>query len=408
MRGNPNILVVNAGSSSVKFAVYGVDLVLRLNGQLQGIGTKPRLTVVDADCAALVDTWLEPQDANAHTLLATMTDWLERHLGNDRLAAIGHRVALGGLSHSGPAVVTPQLIAQLQSLTPLAPLHLPRNIEPIVSLGRLHPNLPQVACFDTAFHQSLPRVARLYGLPRHLLESGAQRYGFHGLSYEYIASQLPGIDRRAAEGRTIIAHLGSGSSLCALKAGKSIATTMGFSPLSGLVMGTRPGELDAGLIIWLIRERGLRLSELEHMLYHDSGLKGVSNLSNDMRDLLASSSPHAREAVDLFVYRILVEMGGLIAALGGLDAVVFTAGIGEHAAAVRQAVCERLEWAGVRLDTAANHAGAQYISARGSQVSLYAIPTNEELMVARHTRALVWERGATSDPKAASKSGIRP
>ena len=266
--------------------------------------------------------------------------WLEGHLGDEKLSAIGHRVAIGGLEHSGPVLITPAILEKLRSLVPLAPLHLPRSLEPIESLKRLHPNLPQVACFDTAFHRTMPHVAELYGLPRSVSAAGGHRYGFHGLSYEYISGRLADFDPRAAAGRTVVAHLGSGASMCALRAGKSIATTMGFSPLSGLVMATRPGDLDPGLMIWLIRERGMTVEQVEQMLYEGSGLKGVSGLSGDMRDLLASSEPQAREAVELFVYRISIELGALCAALGGLDALVFTAGIGEHAAEISQ-ICLR-------------------------------------------------------------------
>lgn len=314
--------------------------------------------------------------------------WLEGHLGDEKLSAIGHRVAIGGLEHSGPVLITPAILEKLRSLVPLAPLHLPRSLEPIESLKRLHPNLPQVACFDTAFHRTMPHVAELYGLPRSVSAAGGHRYGFHGLSYEYISGRLADFDPRAAAGRTVVAHLGSGASMCALRAGKSIATTMGFSPLSGLVMATRPGDLDPGLMIWLIRERGMTVEQVEQMLYEGSGLKGVSGLSGDMRDLLASSEPQAREAVELFVYRISIELGALCAALGGLDALVFTAGIGEHAAEICKSVCELSAWLGIRFDNSENRRGASRISTDDGTVSVWVIPTNEELMVAKHTASL--------------------
>lgn len=394
-----SILVINAGSSSVKFAVYGSELGLRFNGELERMGAKPRLWARHPDGSSLVDRSWRPHDApDTQALIAELTKWLEAHLGETRLAAIGHRVAIGGLEHSGPVIVTPEVLEKLKALVPLAPLHQPRNLEPIACLGRLHPHLPQVACFDTAFHRTLPKVAMRYGLPRQLSDAGAHRYGFHGLSFEYIANRLPGLDARAGAGRTIVAHLGSGASLCALKAGKSIATTMGFSPLSGLVMATRPGELDAGLMIWLIREHGMSVDEVEHMLYHDSGLKGVSGISGDMRELLASQSAFAREAIELFVHRVAIEMGGLAAALGGLDAIVFTAGIGERAAPIRKAVCERLAWLGVHLDVNANMANAHRISMEDASVSVFVIPTDEELMVATHTRVLAL--GASAEAKA--------
>ncbi|MEZ5818267.1 MAG: acetate/propionate family kinase [Hyphomicrobiaceae bacterium] len=389
MPANKSILVVNAGSSSIKFAVYGADLAPQVHGELEGIGTLPRLWARCPDGSTVIDRSWYPRDlSDTHALISALTVWLESHLGEGKLAAIGHRVAIGGLSHSAPTLITPEVLDRLRALKALAPLHLPRNLEPIESLARLHPHLPQVACFDTAFHRSMPKVACTYGLPRQFAEAGARRYGFHGLSYEYIARRLSEIQPAAATGRTIVAHLGSGSSLCALRSGRSIATTMGFSPLSGLVMGTRPGELDAGLMIWLIRDRGMSIDQVEHMLYHESGLKGVSGLSSDMRELLANSCSQAREAVELFVYRIAIECGGLVAALGGLDALVFTAGIGERAASIRGAVCERLGWLGVRIDDDANAANAQCISTADSPVSVLVIPTNEELMVAGHTRAL--------------------
>ncbi|WP_414463614.1 acetate/propionate family kinase [Hyphomicrobium sp. DY-1] len=393
-----NILVINAGSSSIKFAIYTVDLALRLHGELDGIGTHPRLVASDADGTSLVDRRPPTQDRNdVHNLLSQLMSWLEEHLGSEKLGAIGHRVAIGGLEHTGPVVVTPAILEKLRSFVPLAPLHQPRNLEPLEILKRLHPHLPQVACFDTAFHRTMPRVAELYGLPRSLSEAGAHRYGFHGLSYEYISGSLANFDRRAAEGRTVIAHLGSGASMCAVRGGRSIATTMGFSPLSGLVMGTRSGDLDPGLMIWLLRERGMTVEQVEQMLYRESGMKGVSGLSGDMRDLLSSKEPQAREAVDLFVYRVSSELGSLCAALEGLDAVVFTAGIGEHAAEVRELVCKRSGWLGIQVDDDANRKNASRISTVDSEVSVWVIPTNEELIVAKHTAGLVlslsWQGG---------------
>lgn len=390
-----NILAINAGSSSIKFAVYTADLVRKLSGELDGIGAHFHLAASNAAGVRLVDQRWPPQDGNdIHHLLSQLMQWLEKHLGAEKLAAIGHRVAIGGLEHTGPLRVTPTVLEKLRSLVPLAPLHQPRNLEPIEILKRLHPSLPQVACFDTAFHRTMPRVAELYGLPRSLGEAGARRYGFHGLSYEYISGRLADFDQRAAGGRTVIAHLGSGASMCALRAGQSIATTMGFSPLSGLVMGTRSGDLDPGLMIWLIRERGMTVDQVEQMLYRESGLKGVSGLSGDMRDLLSSKEPFAREAVDLFAYRISWELGALCATLEGLDSLVFTAGIGEHAAEIRKLVCKRMGWLGIEIDNAANRQNASRISAANSRVSVWVIPTNEELMVAKHTAALALTSGA--------------
>lgn len=349
----------------------------------------------NADGVQLVDQRWPPQDGNnVHHLLSQLMQWLEKHLGAGKLAAIGHRVAIGGLEHTGPVLITPTILERLHSLIPLAPLHQPRNLEPIEILKRSHPSLPQVACFDTAFHRTMPRVGELYGLPRSLGEAGARRYGFHGLSYEYISGRLADFDQRAASGRTLVAHLGSGASMCALRAGRSIATTMGFSPLSGLVMGTRSGDLDPGLMIWLIRERGMTVDQLEQMLYRESGLKGISGLSGDMRDLLSSKEPFAREAVDLFVYRVSWELGALCTTLEGLDSLVFTAGIGEHATEIRKSVCERAAWLGIEIDNTANRQNASRISAADSRVSVWVIPTNEELMVAKHTAGLALKPGA--------------
>jgi acetate kinase len=384
MTDDPAILTINAGSSSLKFAVFGAGEQRRVRGALEGVGTAPCLTAGDAEGRPLITRdW--PAGTGIHTLIGAVMDWLEGHLGAGRLAAVGHRVGIGGLGHSRPVRISEATLERLHDLTPLAPLHLPRNLEPIEILMRSHPELPQIACFDTAFHRTLPRVARLYGLPRALAEAGAQRYGFHGLSYEYIAGRLAELDPRTAAGRTVVAHLGSGASMCALQAGHSIATTMGFSPLGGLVMATRPGDLDPGLMIWLLRERGLSVDEVEDMLYRDAGLKGVSGLTGDMRALLDSDDPHAREAVELFTYRVVTLLGSLAAALGGLDGLVFTAGIGEHAPEIRAEVCARMRWLGIRLDETANRRGEGRISATQSTVAVWVIPTDEERMIARHT-----------------------
>lgn len=395
MRTKENILVVNAGSSSIKFAVFTSSLVRQISGELEGIGATPHLSARNADGVSLVDRDCQTGEGSIHDLLAETVDWIEGHLGPGSLIAIGHRVATGGLSHSAPVIVTPSVLEKLHSLIPLAPLHQPRNLEPIEVFAKLHPGLPQIACFDSAFHSTMPRIARLYGLPRSLTESGAQRFGYHGLSYEFIASRLPDLDPKAAAGRTVVAHLGSGSSMCALSCGKSIATTMGFSPLSGLVMGTRPGELDAGLLIWMMREKGWTASDVENLLYHESGLKGVSGISSDMRVLLESQDDRAREAVELFVHRISLELGSLTAALGGLDALVFTGGIGEHAAAIRKAVCERSTWLGMHIDAESNEHSSARISTKESRVSVWAIPTDEERMVATHATRLFGQNGDT-------------
>lgn len=387
MTDSAGILVINAGSSSLKFALYAADMDLHIKGLLENIGTAPRLLAKNADGAVLAERRWDA-DTDLHQLLRDLLEWIDAQPDAARLAAIGHRVAIGGLEHTGPVVITPTVMEKLQALIPLAPLHQPRNLEPIDILARSHPHLIQVACFDTAFHSTLPRLAQLYGLPRALTQAGACRYGFHGISYEYIASRLAEIAPKAARGRTIVAHLGSGASLCALQGGKSIATTMGFSPLSGLVMGTRPGDLDPGLMIWLLREKGMSVDEVETMLYHDSGLKGVSGTSSDMRDLLGRTDEPATEAVGLFVYKIAAEIGALTAALGGLVALVFTAGIGEHSAEIRARICAKCDWLGLRLSDDANRRGADVISTKDSAVEVRVIPTNEELMVARHTASL--------------------
>lgn len=318
-------------------------------------------------------------------LLAHVMAWIEDHVGPNRLIAAGHRVAHGGLSGVAPVLVTPAVLAQLQALTPLAPLHQPHNLAPIAALAERHPGLAQVACFDTTFHANNPRIARLYGLPHALAEEGVLRFGFHGLSYEYIAERLPHFETRPGKGRAIVAHLGSGASLCALVNGKSVASTMGFSALDGVPMGTRCGELDPGVLLYLMQEKGMDAKAIETLLYHDSGLLGVSGVSNDVRQLLESKDPRAAEAIHLFVYRSAREIGSLAAAAGGLDTLVFTAGIGEHAPQIRAAICAQSAWLGVRLDPDANLAGKPRISMPDSAVSVWVIPTNEELMVARHT-----------------------
>jgi acetate kinase len=400
MRTDPSqgvVLVLNAGSSSIKFAVYtasGQQLDRLAHGEIEGIGTAPRFHVQDA-AGAEVDAklWADGTKLPVPSLIAALIDWIEHRFGRGKLLAAGHRVVLGGLEHTAPALVGAALLDRLRALVPLAPVHQPRNLEPIETLAKSHPKLKQVACFDTAFHRTMPEIAQLYGLPRKLTAEGARRYGFHGLSYEYIARVLPGIDERAATGRTVVAHLGSGASMCALVGGRSVATTMGFSPLSGLVMGTRPGDLDPGLVLWLMQAKSMTLDEVEAMLYHDCGLKGVSGLSGDLRDLLPSDDPQAKLAIDLFVYRICWELGALATVAGGLDALVFTAGIGENACAVREAVCRRAAWLGIELDGAANERGQQRISTAASSVSVFVIPTDEELMIATHTLAL-----ATASP----------
>lgn len=394
------LLTINAGSSSIKFAVFDAvphadgALPALLRGQIDGVGgldSAPRLTAFAGD-GKPVPPPARFAAAKSHPL-ETLLPWLESQTGGE-LPAAGHRVAFGGLEFVAPTQVTPEVAARLRALVPFAPLHQPANIEAIEWLSAHHPWMRQVACFDSAFHRTMPESTQRYGLPRELHDAGARRYGFHGLSYEYIAGRLRQVDPGAAAGRTIVAHLGSGASLCALRAGASIATTMGFSALSGVMMASRPGELDPGIVIWLLRERGLSLEAAESLLYHESGLKGVSGVSGDMRRLLDSSAQAAREAIELFVYRIAREIGSLAAALGGLDALVFTAGIGEHAAAIREAICEQCRWLGLAPAREANlrpefgpH-GAAVISEPESRVRTWIIPTDEEQIIARHTLRL--------------------
>ena len=385
MKGS--ILSLNAGSSSIKFALFdaGDNLRPTVRGEIENLNSEPHMVARNAVGSLLIEKRLEPNFALVlHTLLA----FIDANLGREGLTAVGHRVVHGGADHIAPEVITSSLLTALEALTPLDPLHMPDNLAPIRAIASVRPKLAQVACFDTAFHHTMPAVATRFALPRSISAGGVRRYGFHGLSYEYIAGcmarQSPGL----ARGRVIVAHLGSGASLCALKDGISLDTTTGFSALDGLMMATRCGLLDPGVILYLGRH-GRSFSDIEDMLYRHSGLLGVSGLSGDVRVLLASADPHAREAIDLFTYRIARECGALISALGGLDGLVFTAGIGEHAPAIREAVCVRLGWLGLRLDNAANLAGADCISAPDSMVEVRVIATNEEVMVARHTQAAV-------------------
>ncbi|SON54391.1 Propionate kinase [Hartmannibacter diazotrophicus] len=381
------ILVLNAGSTSLKFALLRRDLSRQLSGQLAGIGSEPTLAAKGADGPLPTDGWNADRASDVHGLIAALIGWIEGHLGPGGLIGIGHRVATGGLENAEHCLIDGPELERLKASVPLAPLHQPRNIEPIEALIRLHPHLPQVACFDTAFHRGLPPVASSYGLPRALTAEGARRYGYHGLSYEYVSRRLARLDPRAASGRVVIAHLGGGASLCALKDGVNVGTTMGFSPLSGLMMATRPGELDAGLVLWLLR-RGMSADEIEALLYGEAGLKGVSGLTGDMKTLLESGALEARDAVELYLRRLTLELGGLIAVLGGLDTLVFTAGIGEHAAPIRSAVAEAFGWLGLRLGEDTGN-GERCISATDSKVSAWVIPTDEELIVARHTARLI-------------------
>ena len=388
------ILVLNAGSSSIKFSIYlkqGDELEPHIGGQLEGLYTAPRFKATKAGAGVIGERQWEAGTPLGHDgAVGFLADFLREQLGDHRLAGVGHRVVHGGLVHAAPVRLTAAVVSDLEQFIPLAPLHQPHNLAPIRLLMERQPSLPQVACFDTAFHRSQPELAQMFALPLELHEAGVRRYGFHGLSYEYIASQLPRIDPQAATGRTVVLHLGNGASMCALSGGRSMASTMGFTAVDGLPMGTRCGALDPGVILYLMDQRGMDARAIEKLIYSQSGLLGVSGVSSDMRTLLASDEPGARLAVDLYVYRIARELGSLAAALGGLDALVFTAGIGEHAAPIRARVCESAAWLGVALDPRANAAGGPRISSAESRTPVWVLPTNEELMIARHTaRVLV-------------------
>ncbi|KAF0222397.1 MAG: acetate [Rhodospirillaceae bacterium] len=385
------ILVINAGSSSIKFSLYLSNgdgkPCLQSKGQVEGINVAPHFIAQAADGAVLAEQcW--PADSNLHheDLLKHLIDWVEDNLDDARLVAAGHRVVHGGARYSQPVLVDELVLNGLEKLIPLAPLHQPHNIAPIRALAKVHPGLPQVACFDTAFHATNPKVATTFALPRELTEEGVRRYGFHGLSYEFIARRLGEIAPRIAAGKVVVCHLGSGASMCAIDNGLSVASTLGFTAVDGLPMGTRTGNLDPGVILYLLDEKGMNSKQIENLLYKQSGLLGVSGVSNDMRVLLESSDPHAAEAVDLFCYRIRRELGSLAAAMGGLDGVVFTAGIGERSAPVRRMVCDGAGWLGISLDGAANLANAQTITKADSRIPVFVIPTDEEMMIAKHTR----------------------
>jgi acetate kinase len=387
------IAVLNAGSSSIKFSLFERsedEPRATLRGQIEGLQTAPRFVAKDGKGSVRSEKrWDEGTRLDHAQAMDHLVSYLRSALGDGVLAGVGHRVVHGGLDFTGPVRADADVVAKLDALSSLAPLHQPHNLAPIKLLLERAPELPQIACFDTSFHRTNPDLAQRFALPAELHDSGIRRYGFHGLSYEYIASVLDGYDERAAAGKTLVLHLGNGASICALDAGRSVATTTGFTAVEGLPMGTRSGSIDPGVVLYLIGQRGMDVARVEALLYEESGLLGVSGVSSDMRTLLASDSPRARLAVDLFVYRIGRELGSLTAALGGLDAIVFTAGIGERAAAVRSQVCRDAEWLGVELDEAANASHGPRISTPGSRVSVWVIPTNEELLVARHAERLL-------------------
>ncbi len=391
-----SILVINAGSSSVKFQVFSTDgkrsLDRLIKGHVDGIGTNPRLRASAADGSILIDkNYAANEIVDVPAALSFAGDWLrrERKLA---LMAVGHRVVHGGPRYDRPVLIDAEVLAKLERLVSLAPLHQPNNLAPIRAILARNPELPQVACFDTAFHRSHDALADHYAIPEHFHDEGVRRYGFHGLSYEFIADRIRMVAPEIAGGRVIVAHLGSGASMCALKSGRSVENSMGFTALDGLPMGTRPGQIDPGVVLYLIREKQMSAEQVQHLFYYESGLKGLSGVSNDVRELDVSASPRARFALDYFVYRVGLQAGLLAAALGGLDAFVFTAGIGENSTAMRKRIAQRLTWLGAEMDDSANEAGGLVISTLGSKVRLYVVPTDEELMIARHTLALLAER----------------
>jgi acetate kinase len=385
------ILVINAGSSSLKFEVFGIEDSLRklVKGQMEGIGTSPRLRAKDHAGNTMIDQTFstsEASDLNAAT--GVVGRWLRENLSGN-LVAVGHRVVHGGPDYFKPIRVDKRVLADLERFVPLAPLHQPNNLAPIRAFVERMPDVPQVACFDTAFHRGHSEVADHYAIPARYYGEGVRRYGFHGLSYEYIARRLPEVAPEIVAGRVIVAHLGSGASMCALREGQSIESTLGFTALDGLPMGTRCGQIDPGVVLYLLSEKGMTPGQVQDMLYKDSGLKGLSGVSNDVRDLLESSDPRAKFALDHFVYRIGLHAGQLAAALGGLDAFVFTAGIGENSAPMRARIAETLTWLGVRMDPEANADGKTLLSPPGSRPQLFVIPTDEELMIARHAMEIL-------------------
>ena len=387
------VLVVNAGSSSVKFQLYGTagagGLERLLKGQMDGIGVRARLRASGADAKALIDQSYTVQEVpDLPAAMLKVGAWL-RETQKVTLVAVGHRVVHGGPDYDGPVVVDDQVLSRLERYVPLAPLHQPNNLAPIRSIRSNNPQLPQVACFDTAFHRGHSAVAEHYAIPESFYAEGVRRYGFHGLSYEFIADRLPQVAPKIAGGRVIVAHLGSGASMCALSAGRSVESTMGFTALDGLPMGTRPGQLDPGVILYLVAQKRMSAAAVEKLLYHECGLKALSGISNDVRELDASADPRAGFALDYFAYRVGLNAGMLAAALDGLDGFVFTAGIGENSPSMRARIAKRLAWLGIALDPAANAAGGPLISRAGSRVPVYVVPTDEELMIARHTLTLL-------------------
>jgi acetate kinase len=386
-----HILTVNAGSSSLKFALFAAEgLSCAAIGQIEGLGTNPAMKVKDGAGETIFadplegDRFVSDHAGGLKTILA----FLRERFPAATVAAVGHRVVHGGLDHDKPVLLDAAMIGKLAALNPLAPLHQPHNLSGVKAAIAAFPGAPQVACFDTAFHRAHPFVNDAFAIPRALYDEGVRRYGFHGLSYEYVTGKLAEVAPHHAAGRVVVCHLGSGASMCAIRAGLSVASTMGFSALDGLPMGTRPGQLDPGVLLYLMDRKGMDATAISELLYRQSGLKGLSGVSNDMRDLEASEDPRAKEAIDYFVFRIRREIGGMAAVLEGLDAIVFCGGIGENSASIREYVLEAMEWLGVELDPTRNRGNAEVISSDRSRVRVFVIPTNEELMIARHTASL--------------------
>ena len=389
------ILTVNAGSSSVKFQVFAVDgeggLLRLIKGQIDGVGSRPRLRASGATGEKLAERAYPIESVeDVPAALRVAADWLRGEC-NVTPHAVGHRVVHGGPDYDRPVLIDHNVVSRLERYAALAPLHQPHNLAPIRALLENFPSLPQVACFDTAFHRDHDRLADHYAIPRFLHDEGVRRYGFHGLSYEHIAKTLPKVAPEIATGRVIVAHLGNGASMCALHGGRSVESTMGFTALDGLPMGTRPGQIDPGVLLYLMSVKGMPPSEVQDFLYGECGLKGLSGVGSDMRELQASDDPNAAFAVEYFVHRASLNAGMLAAALQGIDAFVFTAGIGEHSESIRARIAERLGWLGVSLDPAENARHSLRIS-RPETTPVYVVPTDEELMIARHTMSLLWSR----------------
>jgi acetate kinase len=398
-RPNPNdaLLTINAGSSSIKFALFGLADAGRdeapppmVSGEIDGIGAAARFSAHDAAGAELGGRdWQQGADTTHEDVFATLLSWVDDHLGDACLAGVGHRVVHGGRKLIEPTRIDPAVMDELAALIPLAPLHQPHALHAIRAVSAVRPDLPQIACFDTAFHHTMPPLTRRYAIPRALHDEGIERYGFHGLSYEFIAGALRRGEPSLASGRVVVAHLGNGASLCGMRDGRSLDTTMGFTALEGLPMGTRSGAIDPGVILYLQQSKSMSAHDVETLLYHQSGLLGVSGISADMRTLIGSADPRAAEAIDLFAFRIARNIGALSVSLEGLDTLVFTAGIGEHTPRLRAKTCAHLRWLGIELDEPANARGARRISTGASRVNVLVIPTNEEAMIARHTAGMI-------------------